>query len=231
MINKILISLTVLLVLVTFQTNGSICTSIQNGNWNNSTTWSCNRVPQNNDTIIINYNVTISNSLNYNYLYIKVYNSGNFIFNNEVTLSLNCNSIIWMELGGYLYGKEESKIKINNQTVWLSECPNSNEGTCSLVCGKTTATIISGCCTALNLVNNSIIDNQPDKAKYSIILRVNNIFIKYEYNEPLQLDILTLDGQLIYHSIDNLDISPLIGISLLVVFKTQKGELLKTLII
>jgi len=96
--------------------------AISNGNWNNASTWSLNRLPQVNDTILIpvGKTVTVSNDQNLNgFVYLKLYGILNFQFNNS-TLNLGSSSIVVVFTGGTIVGggSASQKIRLGNQSIF-----------------------------------------------------------------------------------------------------------------
>lgn len=95
--------------------------SINNGNWNQPSTWSLNRLPQNGDTIVIaagnvvtiNDDQTLSTAS-----FVEIY--GKLYFqNNNSTLSLANNSFVWVFAGGMIQGVSASdKLRLNNVIIF-----------------------------------------------------------------------------------------------------------------
>ncbi len=115
-----LIALTVSLAAFTAPVN----TLIQNnGNWNSANVWSLNRVPANNDTIVIPAGLTliISSNISVNNLYITV--SGKIKLSNG-KLNLDKFSDIYVLIGGTITGSgNNDKIKIGNNEVFRGSEP------------------------------------------------------------------------------------------------------------
>jgi glucose/arabinose dehydrogenase len=69
-----------------YKISTNVIESVNSGNWNNTSTWSCNCIPTANDEVIIQtpHNVTLTQNTNVKYLQIK----GNLIFNGNQVLGL-----------------------------------------------------------------------------------------------------------------------------------------------
>jgi hypothetical protein len=102
------------------------CTAIvNNGPWSNPTTWSCNSVPSNNDTLWIPLGITVSvdiNSPTYSSMLIVV--DGNLNFENGQKINLACGSSLYLSATGFLLGGTPgSKINVCGTTVWNGPGP------------------------------------------------------------------------------------------------------------
>jgi len=96
--------------------------AISNGNWNNASTWSLNRLPQVNDTILIpvGKTVTVTNDQDLNgFVYLKLYGILNFQFNNS-TLNLGSSSIVMVFTGGTIVGggSASQKIRLGGNSIF-----------------------------------------------------------------------------------------------------------------
>jgi hypothetical protein len=94
-----------------------------NGNWNTASVWSLNRVPANNDTIIVPAGLTLilSSNISLNNLYISVY--GKIKLSNG-KLTLDNVSDIYVQIGGTITGGgNNDKIKIGNAEVFRGSEP------------------------------------------------------------------------------------------------------------
>lgn len=102
------------------------CTSLQNGNWNQASTWSCGRVPTGGDTVTILLGDTVYVTQNHSYtgaaLQIKVY--GVWYFSGGGSkITLPCGSHVEIMLGGLLLpnsnsGGHSETVRICNTTWW-----------------------------------------------------------------------------------------------------------------
>ena len=111
---------------VPFASSAAKLTSIGNGNWNSSSTWSPSRTPVNNDTIIVTAGNTVTVNLNsptYTNIVLKVY--GTLFFNNGQKLNFDCNSIVEVYNTGKLDGGNAgSKIDMCGSSVWRGPGPD-----------------------------------------------------------------------------------------------------------
>jgi hypothetical protein len=112
--------LTTALIMISTLCNGVNCTSINTGLWSSPSTWSCGRVPQNNDTIIISLSDTVTVDCNcgvYDNMVIGIY--GNLYFSVGQKISLDANGVVQIYTGGMVSGGNGgSKILIDGQDKW-----------------------------------------------------------------------------------------------------------------
>lgn len=105
------------------------CTSVSSGNANATGTWSCGRVPQDNDTIVIAalHTVTLTAHASLDNVYIKVY--GTLHVNNGKKLDIDENSRIQIYSGGTMSGANGgSQLRIDGTTVWSGGAGADAEG-------------------------------------------------------------------------------------------------------
>ena len=102
-------------------------TAVNNGQWNNSSTWSLNRVPANGDTVIIptGKTVTISSNESNSNSFVKIYGSLKL---SGGKLSLDINSTVKVYSGGKISGtgSASEQLKIGNTKVYQGNDPDVN---------------------------------------------------------------------------------------------------------
>lgn len=113
---------------------------VNGGNWSATSTWSLNRVPQNNDSIVIpaGYTVIFDKSYTLNNVYITI--GGTLNFNQNKTMALDAASVVNILAGGTLTATHPTPnelLTINGVTKY----DGKNDGTIS---GPVAATSASG---------------------------------------------------------------------------------------
>ena len=118
---RLLISL--LFLLFSYSTIAEVCTTINNGNWNDPSTWDCNRIPANDDVIIIlaGYTVTVNcNCGVYSNMDIEIYGILDFPAGKKINLA--ADGFIQVYAGGTVTGENGgSKIVINGVSMWSGD--------------------------------------------------------------------------------------------------------------
>lgn len=116
-------------VMVSDPADAAVCTSTGSGSWGSASTWSCGRVPQGGDTVIVQASHTVSISNNWIYngapLHIQVFGTWLFIGGGS-KISLPCGSIVEIMVGGQLVpnsnsGGHSETVRICNITYWHYE--------------------------------------------------------------------------------------------------------------
>jgi len=131
-------NINIILSLILFFTFSGIHTSkaaiitavTNNGQWTSGSSWNLNRIPIHNDTIVIPQNITINvgtmtgaggsmgNPLNN----ILVIVDGGLFFINQAKLHINCNSMVIVNVGGFLYGNNTgAKISYCGSYEWRND--------------------------------------------------------------------------------------------------------------
>jgi hypothetical protein len=111
---------------------GAICTAKANGNWESTTTWACNRLPQNGDTLIIPPTILVTVNLNnpkYSNMYLKINGTLSFI-NNSARIELDNDGIVEVDQNGKITtnlpknNNASAKLRIGNRTIYDSNDPD-----------------------------------------------------------------------------------------------------------
>lgn len=140
---KTLLITLVSLFLLGINSYATKCSCIKDDDWDKAVTWSCGRVPQSGDTIIIpagkTVTLTASDVIEGSQTVIQVL--GNIVFNNGRKMTLSSCSSFNIATGGKLTvgggGGNNQRIEIGTRTVWTAGC---SCGGCSDDCG----TLITG---------------------------------------------------------------------------------------
>ena len=127
---KTIYSFTFFLLIASISCASPVIEAITSGNWNNNSTWDLNRIPANDDTVIIPAGKTITISDNQNlassFLYIQIY--GTLVLASGGRLTINVNSSILVYGGGKITstGTSADKIKIGNTEKFRGNDPDVN---------------------------------------------------------------------------------------------------------
>ncbi|MBO9683403.1 MAG: G8 domain-containing protein, partial [Flavisolibacter sp.] len=111
----------ILVVLYNISFSAPVINATSNGKWNETSTWSLNRLPKLGDTIVIPAGtvVMINDDQDFNgFVFIKVY--GKIVFQgNNSTLTVDAPSVIIVYLTGQILGNSASqKIRYNNSIIF-----------------------------------------------------------------------------------------------------------------
>lgn len=126
-LNRLLsIACAALLAVVGASSRAATCTSLNNGNWNQASTWNCGHVPAGGDSVIVLLGDTVSITQNHVYnglpLHIKIY--GVWYFSGGGSkITLPCGSTVEIMPGGYLNpnsnsGGHSETVRICGTTYW-----------------------------------------------------------------------------------------------------------------
>lgn len=117
MIRSAVLSLFIFSSILSF---AEICSSTGNGDWNDLTTWSCGRIPGDNDTIVIGAGHTIDVDCNCGeYVDMRVEVYGVLNFENGQKIDFDSDGVVQVYAGGLITGGNGgSKINIDGDTKW-----------------------------------------------------------------------------------------------------------------
>ena len=130
--NKLLITLTLMLVGVFGMHASTTITSVKSGDWEDVTVWDLGRLPTNGDIVVIiaSHTVTVTtnnetcNGAPDTHLYIE----GTMTFTNGSKLRLGCSSSVTVEIGGLISGGSgggaSKKLYLCESEVWNSQDPD-----------------------------------------------------------------------------------------------------------
>ena len=122
---KQLFTLLIALVAAATASAGSVITAVSSGNWTTASNWNLNRVPANDDTIIIpaSKNIQITTDENFNNLILDIW--GTLDLTNSGKLTLNNASLIRVYTGGIIVGQGNgNQIRIGNTHVFKGDWPD-----------------------------------------------------------------------------------------------------------
>lgn len=108
-----------LLTIYSINVSSTNCSAILNGDWSNPATWSCGRVPHDNDTISISTGIDVTMDINSPlYVNMLVIIDGNLIFDVGQKLNIAPGGVYISASGSVSGGNHGSKIIISGITYW-----------------------------------------------------------------------------------------------------------------
>ena len=112
------------LTIISLQSFGApvITATVNNGSWSTNSTWNLNRVPKDNDTIVIPANLKVTYSANDNLKGVVLIVYGTLEFTAGKKLMLNSNSTIIVQAGGMITSlNDKDQIRLGNDVIFSGD--------------------------------------------------------------------------------------------------------------